>query len=95
MATNINIQNKAQALQLSGGERRRAAVERNVAKAKIDQRLEPLDQFAGKALGGDPLLVGEIGRAAYVGRALVRSAARGTPLIDRCFAGRFFQNMAF
>ena len=88
------MRGKPQALQLSGGERRRAAVERNVAKAKIDQRIQPLDQFAGKALGGDPLLVGEIGRAAYVGRSLVRrTSCRDSPF-DRRIAGRLAEDMA-
>ena len=34
----FKLQSQAQALQLAGGKRRRAAVERDVAKAKVDQR---------------------------------------------------------
>ncbi len=78
------LRREAQALQLAGRQRRRAAVECEIAEAEIDQRRQTLEQFFGDALRGDAFLFGQIRRATHIRRGLVRGAAGG----DAPFGGR-------
>ncbi|MNS80181.1 hypothetical protein D3C72_1138490 [compost metagenome] len=71
------LRSEPQPLQFARRQGRCAAVQRQIAQSEIDERGHPLHQLFRDALRGQPLFVGEVGRAAHVGRHLVRGASRG------------------
>ncbi len=70
-----DLRGEPQALQLAGRQRRRRSIERQVAESEVGERRDALDDVVRDALRGDPLLLGEVRRAAHIGCALVRGAA--------------------
>ena len=72
-----DLRRQPQPLQLAWRERRRAAVEREIAEAERLQRLDARDDIGGDALRRDALFFREVRRAADVERAGVRRAAGG------------------
>ncbi|MCY1424201.1 hypothetical protein D9M71_399380 [compost metagenome] len=57
---------QAQALQLAGRQRRRAALQGQVTEAQVGQGADPLQKILGNALRGEAFFHREIRRVAYI-----------------------------
>ena len=82
-----DLRGQAQPLQLAGRQRRRAAIQRQVAQAQRLQGADALEQVVRDALRGQAFFLRQVGRAAHVRRAGVReppAATRCARCLARC-----------
>ncbi|MCY1464288.1 hypothetical protein D9M71_822910 [compost metagenome] len=77
---------QAQALQLTGRQRRRAALQRQVSEPQIGQRADPLQQILSDTLRGQAFFHRQVGRVAHIRRVGVATGAVGHSLLTG-FAG--------
>ncbi|MNE96997.1 hypothetical protein D3C80_1952820 [compost metagenome] len=77
------LRRQAQALQLTGRQRRGAALQRQITEAQIGQGADPLQQILGNALRRQALLQRQVWRVAHVWRAAVAAGTVGHALLAR------------